>query len=86
VPHSTEALTVLLSPAMSQLPYQGIRIIEQSTTLTGRLAGLLFADQGAEVFVERAAGGPPGEQMAIWTGRRRPCRKEAWPTPPAAPC
>ena len=46
---------------MSQLPYQGIRIIEKSTTLTGRLIGLLFADQGADVFLERAAGTPPGE-------------------------
>jgi crotonobetainyl-CoA:carnitine CoA-transferase CaiB-like acyl-CoA transferase len=40
---------------MPALPYQDVRIIEKSTTLTGRLAGLLFADQGAEVFVERAA-------------------------------
>jgi crotonobetainyl-CoA:carnitine CoA-transferase CaiB-like acyl-CoA transferase len=35
------------------LPYDGIRILEKSATLAGRLAGLLFADQGAEVFVER---------------------------------
>ena len=33
---------------MSQ-PYDGIRVIELSKTLAGRLAGLLFADQGAEV-------------------------------------
>src|SRR5262245_61355111 len=46
---------------MSQLPYQDIRIIEKSTTLTGRLIGLLFADQGAEVFVERAVDTPPGD-------------------------
>ena len=52
---------MLLSPAMSQLPYQGIRIIEKSTTLTGRLIGLLFADQGADVFIERAADRPLGE-------------------------
>jgi hypothetical protein len=31
-----------------RLPFQGLRIIELSNTLTGRLAGLLFADQGAE--------------------------------------
>lgn len=44
---------------MKTLPYNGIRIIEQSITLSGRLAGLLFADQGAEVFVERPAGFQP---------------------------
>src|SRR6187402_2273697 len=46
---------------MSPLPYNDIRIIEKSTTLTGRLIGLLFADQGADVFIERAADAPPGE-------------------------
>lgn len=39
---------------MTRLPYHDVRIIEKSATLTGRLIGLLFADQGAEVFVERA--------------------------------
>jgi crotonobetainyl-CoA:carnitine CoA-transferase CaiB-like acyl-CoA transferase len=34
---------------MSQLPYAGVRIVESSTTLSGRLVGLLFADQGAQV-------------------------------------
>jgi crotonobetainyl-CoA:carnitine CoA-transferase CaiB-like acyl-CoA transferase len=38
------------------LPYAGLRIIEQSNLLTGRLAGLLFADQGAEVLIARNAG------------------------------
>src|SRR5436190_4994354 len=46
---------------MSQLPYQDLRIIETSTTLTGRLVGLLFADQGADVFVERASGAAQNE-------------------------
>ena len=46
---------------MSQLPYHGIRIIEKSATLTGRLIGLLFADQGAEVFIERAVERPLSE-------------------------
>ena len=41
---------------MGQLPYAEIRIIELSQTLAGRLAGLLFADQGAEVLVEREPG------------------------------
>jgi len=34
---------------MSQLPYAGIRIVETSATLSGRMVGLLFADQGAHV-------------------------------------
>ena len=38
---------------MNRLPYENVRIIEKSATLTGRLIGLLFADQGADVFVER---------------------------------
>lgn len=44
-----------------RLPYNGIRIIESSKTLTGRLAGLLFADQGAEVLIERKSGYKPNE-------------------------
>ena len=39
--------------SVHRLPYAGIRIIELSETLTGRLAGLLFADQGAEVLIAR---------------------------------
>jgi len=49
---------------MSTLPYRDVRIIEKSSTLTGRLIGLLFADQGADVFVERAADASPGEHDA----------------------
>ena len=44
-----------------RLPYNGIRVIESSKTLAGRLAGLLFADQGAEVLVAREAGFKPDE-------------------------
>jgi len=36
-----------------QMPYKNVRVIELSQTLTGRLTGLMFADQGAQVFVER---------------------------------
>ncbi len=39
-------------------PYAGVRVIEKSALLTGRLAGQLFADQGAEVFVERPGPSP----------------------------
>ena len=46
---------------MNRLPYNDVRIIEKSVTLTGRLIGLLFADQGAEVFVERGVAATPGE-------------------------
>ncbi|MEA9393389.1 CoA transferase [Acerihabitans sp. TG2] len=34
-------------------PLDGVRVIELSSLLSGRLAGLLLADQGAEVFVNR---------------------------------
>ncbi len=44
-----------------RLPYSGIRVIESSKTIAGRLAGLLFADQGAEVLVAREAGFKPDE-------------------------
>jgi crotonobetainyl-CoA:carnitine CoA-transferase CaiB-like acyl-CoA transferase len=40
---------------MGALPFSGIRIHELSQTLTGRLAGQLFADQGATVLIQRAA-------------------------------
>ncbi len=46
---------------MHRLPYDGIRIIELTKTLTGRLAGLLFADQGAEVLMAREVGFKPDE-------------------------
>lgn len=46
---------------MSQLPYTNIRIIELSNTVTGRLTGLLFADQCAEVYIERDQGIIPNE-------------------------
>ncbi|HEY1425177.1 MAG TPA: CoA transferase, partial [Caulobacteraceae bacterium] len=41
-------------------PLQGLHVIERSAVLSGRLAGLLLADQGAQVFVERGAGPTPG--------------------------
>ena len=44
------------------LPLAGIRVIERSHLLSGRLAGLLLADQGAEVFVERAGPTPVADQ------------------------
>jgi len=40
-----------LSTDAERLPFAGVRILEKSNMLTGRLAGLLFADQGAEVLV-----------------------------------
>jgi crotonobetainyl-CoA:carnitine CoA-transferase CaiB-like acyl-CoA transferase len=43
---------------MSTLPYQNIRILEKSTTIAGRLLGLLFADQGAEVIIPRDKNSP----------------------------
>ena len=49
---------------MSRLPYEHVRVVEKSATLTGRLVGLLFADQGAEVLIERAVAGLTGEHDA----------------------
>ena len=43
-------------------PLAGVRVIERSNLLSGRLAGLLLADQGAEVFVERAGPTPVADQ------------------------
>ena len=43
-------------------PLAEIRVIERSNLLSGRLAGLLLADQGAEVFVERAGATPAADQ------------------------
>jgi crotonobetainyl-CoA:carnitine CoA-transferase CaiB-like acyl-CoA transferase len=54
------------APAMAQMaqghrevrpgtpPLKGVRVVERSNLLSGRLAGMLLADQGAEVFVERS--------------------------------
>ena len=53
---------------MKKLPFQDITIFELSTTLSGRLAGLLFADQGAKVyFVNRP--GRSGEQVDDYLDR-----------------
>ena len=61
-------------PAMAQMaqghrevrpgtpPLTGIRVIERSNLLSGRLAGLLLADQGAEVFLERTGPTPAADQ------------------------
>ena len=43
--------SALSTAAKPRLPYEGVRIIENGNLLSGRLAGLLFADQGAEVLV-----------------------------------
>jgi crotonobetainyl-CoA:carnitine CoA-transferase CaiB-like acyl-CoA transferase len=43
-------------------PLAGVRVIERSNLLSGRLAGLLFAEQGAEVFAERAGPTPAADQ------------------------
>ncbi len=36
---------------MSKLPYEKVNVVELSKTIAGRLAGLLLADQGANVFI-----------------------------------
>ena len=37
--------------AKPRLPFEGVRVLEKANLLSGRLTGLLFADQGAEVLV-----------------------------------
>jgi crotonobetainyl-CoA:carnitine CoA-transferase CaiB-like acyl-CoA transferase len=44
------------------LPLSGISVVEYSTGMAGRLAGLLLADQGATVIVSRA--------YSCWQGTR----------------
>jgi crotonobetainyl-CoA:carnitine CoA-transferase CaiB-like acyl-CoA transferase len=53
---------------MNQLPYAGVRIVESSATLSGRLTGLLFADQGAQV---RCSNGSPraGQEVDSYLDR-----------------
>ena len=46
-----------LSTEAAPLPYAGVRVLEKAGLLSGRLAGLLFADQGAEVLVVDAKEG-----------------------------
>ena len=36
---------------MATLPYNGVRVVELGTLLTGRISARLFSDQGAEVFI-----------------------------------
>jgi crotonobetainyl-CoA:carnitine CoA-transferase CaiB-like acyl-CoA transferase len=47
------AAQTVAASTTARLPYESVRVIELSQTLTGRLTGLLLADQGAEVYAER---------------------------------
>ena len=49
----TAAATPAAASATGRLPYASVRVLELSQTLTGRLTGLLLADQGAEVYAKR---------------------------------
>jgi crotonobetainyl-CoA:carnitine CoA-transferase CaiB-like acyl-CoA transferase len=54
-----EAAAKPASGGHGKLPFSSVRILERSRTLAGRLTGQLFADQGAEVFVDRTASSAP---------------------------
>ena len=50
-PASSSTQHRFLSAEPSPLPYAGVRVLEKASMLSGRLAGLMFADQGAEVLI-----------------------------------
>ncbi len=52
------------------LPLSGISVVEYSTGMAGRLAGLLLADQGATVIVCREAGQPAPLDAYLDRGKR----------------
>jgi crotonobetainyl-CoA:carnitine CoA-transferase CaiB-like acyl-CoA transferase len=55
LPHAPAAAQMGGAAQGGVLPFQHLRLVERSATLAGRLTGLMFADQGAEVFVTRSA-------------------------------
>ena len=70
-----------LSAAAPRLPYEGVRIIEKANLLSGRLAGLMFADQGAEVLVIDPS---EGEDVDSYLNRSKIAIKESDVTPSSA--
>lgn len=64
-------------------PLQGLRVIERSAVLSGRLAGLLLADQGGTCSWSAT----PARRRAAWTtpsstAARSHCSRALSPTPP----
>ena len=51
VPSHTPLVHRAFASEPERLPFAGVRVLEKANLLSGRLAGLLFADQGAEVVV-----------------------------------
>ena len=45
LPAMTNLVCRALSTEATRLPYAGVRVIEKANLLSGRLAGLMFADQ-----------------------------------------
>ena len=85
--HLSRALSRCVAPralstaAKPRLPYEGVRIIEKANLLSGRLAGLLFADQGAEVLVIDPN---EGEDVDSYLNRSKIAIKAADVTPSSA--
>jgi crotonobetainyl-CoA:carnitine CoA-transferase CaiB-like acyl-CoA transferase len=61
------------------LPLADIRVIERSNLLSGRLAGLLLADQGAEVFLERAGPTQAADQHLALDDAFQETPRARWP-------
>ena len=78
---ATSARLLSTAAAKPRLPYEGVRVIEKANLLSGRLAGLLFADQGAEVLVVDPS---DGEDVDSYLNRSKIAIKATDVTPSSA--
>ena len=55
---------------MSQLPLNGIKVVEFSHMIMGPSAGLILGDLGADVIKIEPAGSGDNTRRSAWIGRR----------------
>ena len=60
-------------------PLQGIRVIDVSAVVSGPLATMLLADQGARLVKNVGIGAPPGAGTRKNAGIRTPTPGRSWP-------